>query len=48
MSSGARNRILLAFAPRKFPEPPLQPVGPVDEVKMADADQCALVVAPLA
>lgn len=38
--------IILALAPSKFPEPPLQPVRPVDEIEMANTYQGALVISP--
>jgi hypothetical protein len=40
--------IVLALASRKLPKPPLQTIGPIDEVEMADTNQCALVDTPLA
>jgi hypothetical protein len=40
--------ILLALASCEFPEPPLETVGPVDEIEMADTNQGPLVVTPLA
>jgi hypothetical protein len=40
--------VVLSFATRELPEKPLQTVRPVDEIKMAHADQSSLVIAPLA
>lgn len=36
------------FAPRQLPNPPLQPVRPIDQIQMAHARQRPLVLPPLA
>lgn len=44
----SRDEVVLALASRKLPKPPFQSICPIDEVEMADTNQGALVVTPLA
>jgi hypothetical protein len=42
------SSIILALASCELPEPPLQPVRPIDEIEVADTYQSSFVVSPLA